>query len=54
MGNYVIAVRKYVIVSLSELGNYMIADTAGHDTAGHTPPSPAEMLRADLLLRLSP
>ena len=28
MGNYVIAVRNYVIVSPSELGNYMIADTA--------------------------
>jgi hypothetical protein len=27
MGNYVIAVRNYVIVSPSELGNYMIADT---------------------------
>jgi hypothetical protein len=27
MGNYVIAVRKYVIVSPSELGNYKIADT---------------------------
>jgi hypothetical protein len=25
--NYVIAVRNYVIVSPSELGNYMIADT---------------------------
>ena len=28
MGNYVIVVRKYVIVSLSELGNYMIADSS--------------------------
>jgi hypothetical protein len=27
MGNYVIAVRNYVIVSPSELGNYKIADT---------------------------
>ena len=27
MGNYVIAVGNYVIVSPSELGNYMIADT---------------------------
>jgi hypothetical protein len=27
MGNYVIAVGKYVIVSPSELGNYMIADS---------------------------
>jgi hypothetical protein len=26
MGNYVIEVRNYVIVSPSELGNYMIAD----------------------------
>jgi hypothetical protein len=26
MGNYVIAVGNYVIVSPSELGNYMIAD----------------------------
>jgi hypothetical protein len=27
MGNYVIAVGNYLIVSPSELGNYMIADT---------------------------
>jgi hypothetical protein len=27
MGNYVIAVRKYLIVSPSELGNYLIADS---------------------------
>ena len=27
MGNYMIAVGNYVIVSPSELGNYMIADT---------------------------
>jgi hypothetical protein len=27
MGNYVIAVGNYVIVSPSELGNYLIADT---------------------------
>jgi hypothetical protein len=27
MGNYVIGVGNYVIVSPSELGNYMIADT---------------------------
>jgi hypothetical protein len=26
MGNYVIAMRNYVIVSPSELGNYKIAD----------------------------
>jgi hypothetical protein len=29
MGNYVIGVRNYVIVSPSELGNYTIADTIG-------------------------
>ena len=28
MGNYVIAVGNYLIVSPSELGNYKIADTA--------------------------
>jgi hypothetical protein len=28
MGNYVIGVGNYVIVSPSELGNYKIADTA--------------------------
>jgi hypothetical protein len=27
MGNYVIAVRNYLIVSPPELGNYVIADT---------------------------
>jgi hypothetical protein len=27
MGNYVIAVRKYVIVTHSQVGNYMIADS---------------------------
>ena len=27
MGNYVIGVGNYVIVSPSELGNYMIADS---------------------------
>jgi hypothetical protein len=29
MGNYVIAVGNYLIVSPSELGNYKIADTHG-------------------------
>ena len=29
MGNYVIAVGNYLIVSPSELGNYKIADTCG-------------------------
>jgi hypothetical protein len=32
MGNYVIGVGNYVIVSPSELGNYMIADTEGYRT----------------------
>jgi hypothetical protein len=31
MGNYVIAVGNYVIVSPSDLGNYMIADTEAAD-----------------------
>jgi hypothetical protein len=29
MGNYVIGVGNYVIVSPSQLGNYKIADTLG-------------------------
>jgi hypothetical protein len=29
MGNYVIAVGNYLIVSPSELGNYKIADSRG-------------------------
>jgi hypothetical protein len=33
MGNYVIAVGNYVILSPSELGNYKIADT-GHGRHG--------------------
>jgi hypothetical protein len=37
MGNYVIAVGKYVIVSPSELGNYMIADSQGGTTTHHQP-----------------
>jgi hypothetical protein len=32
MGNYVIAMGNYLIVSPSELGNYKIADS-GHDQA---------------------
>jgi hypothetical protein len=35
MGNYVIGVGNYVIVSPSELGNYMIADTVVADQAGY-------------------
>ena len=35
MGNYVIAVGNYVIVSPSELGNYMSADTEHEKTAKH-------------------
>jgi hypothetical protein len=31
MGNYVIGVGNYVIVSPSEVGNYKIADTVGAD-----------------------
>jgi hypothetical protein len=34
MGNYVIGVGNYVIVSPSELGNYMIADTRESLTLG--------------------
>jgi hypothetical protein len=37
MGNYVIGVGNYVIVSPSELGNYKIADTLG--------PSPMNRIR---------
>ena len=45
MGNYVIAVGNYLIVSPSELGNYKIADTKGvmrrtglsRTAAGHAP-----------------
>jgi uncharacterized membrane protein len=31
MGNYAIAVRNYVIVSPSELGNYKIADSPSRE-----------------------
>jgi hypothetical protein len=48
MGNYVIAVRNYVIASPSELGNYKIADTdnsagrhLGRDDQGRTLGQPA-------------
>jgi hypothetical protein len=34
MGNYVIGVGNYVIVSPSELGNYMIADTPSPVSSG--------------------
>jgi hypothetical protein len=34
MGNYVIAVGNYVIVSPSELGNYLIADIWPADSGG--------------------
>jgi hypothetical protein len=37
MGNYVIAVGNYLIVSPSELGNYKIADTLLHGPSARNP-----------------
>jgi len=39
MGNYVIAVGNYVIVSPSELGNYMIADNSARNSDSRQPSS---------------
>ena len=41
MGNYVIAVGNCVIVSPSELGNYMIADTCAPATGTRRPGGPS-------------
>jgi hypothetical protein len=46
MGNYVIGVGNYVIVSPSELGNYVSADTAARETARNEPATP-EMIEPD-------
>jgi hypothetical protein len=52
MGNYVIGVGNYVIVSPSQLGNYKIADTAlglGCDHEG----GPPWMVTVDIAGKLS-